>query len=70
MTEKCEVKWQATEDQIDNIIIPAMQGIAQQCADYAKELQCPTEFIAVRLRDVANAFEHPASKGDSDCSCC
>ena len=70
MTEKCEEKWQATEDQIDNIIIPAMQGIAQQCASYANELQCPPEFIAVMLRDIADAFEEQSQKGESDCGCC
>ena len=47
-----------------------MQGIAKQCAGYINELQCPPEFIAVMLRDVADAFENPAPEGDSDCSCC
>ena len=72
MTEKYEVKWQATEDQIENIIIPAMQGIAQQCASYANELQCPPEFIAVMLRDIADAFEEQSPKGGGggDCDCC
>ena len=70
MTEKCEVKWQATEYQIDNIIIPAMQGIAQQCVDYSKELQCPPEFIAVMLRDIADAFDNQQSEGESRCECC
>ena len=53
MTEKCETKWSPTEDQIDNIIIPAMQGTAQQYAKYAGELQCPPPFIALILRDIA-----------------
>ena len=47
-----------------------MQGIAQQCAGYINELQCPPEFIAVMLRDVADAFENLAPEADSDCSCC
>ena len=56
MTEKCETKWSPTEDQIDKIIIPAMQGTAQQYAGYAKELQCPPAFIALMLRDIADTF--------------
>ena len=50
MTEKCETKWSPTEDQIDNIIIPAMQGTAQQYSKYATELQCPPAFIALIIK--------------------
>ena len=70
MTDKSNETWKPTDEQIDQIILSAMQGIAQQCASYIKELQCPTEFIAVMLRDVADAFENPESEGDRDCSCC
>tara|TARA_Y100001968_G_scaffold127966_1_gene116847 strand:- start:6435 stop:6650 length:216 start_codon:yes stop_codon:yes gene_type:complete len=71
MTEKCEKTWQPTDDQVDKIILPAMQCIAQQCAGYINELQCPPEFISIMLRDVADAFENPDPKvGDSTCSCC
>ncbi|WP_269623493.1 hypothetical protein [Prochlorococcus marinus] len=74
MTDKCEEIWQPTDEQVDRIILPAMQGIAQQCAGYINQLKCPSEFIAVMLRDVADAFENTAleSKNDSDssCGCC
>ena len=68
MTEKCEETWQPTDEQVDKIILPAMQGIAQQCAGYINELQCPPEFISVMLRDVADAFENRVL--EADCSCC
>ena len=70
MTEKCEETWQPTDAQVDKIILPAMQLIAQQCAGYINELQCPPEFISVMLRDVADAFENPVSEAEGDCSCC
>ena len=70
MTDKSKETWQPTDEQVDKIILPAMQEIAQQCAGYINELQCPPEFIAVMLRDVADAFENPSPEGDSDCSCC
>ena len=70
MTDKSKETWQPTDEQVDKIILPAMQGIAQQCTGYINELQCPPEFIAVMLRDVADAFENPTPEGDSDCSCC
>ena len=53
MTEECQAKWVATEEQIQSIIIPAMKNIAQQCAGYGEKLQCPPEFIAVMLRDLS-----------------
>ena len=70
MTEKCLTNWSPTEDQIDNIIIPAMQGTAQQYAKYASELQCPPAFIALMLRDIADIFEEisiAADKGFDSC---
>ncbi len=70
MTDKSKETWQPTDEQVDKIILPAMQGIAHQCAGYINELQCPPQFIAVMLRDVADAFENPTPEGDSDCSCC
>ena len=66
MTEKCQATWEPTDEQVNKIILPAMQGIAQQCAGYINELQCPPGFISVMLRDVAEVFENPAPKGDSN----
>jgi len=70
MTEKCQAKWSPTDDQINSIIIPAMQGTAQQYADYANQLKCPPEFIALMLRDVADAFESNANNVENSCDCC
>ncbi len=70
MTEKSKETWQPTDDQVDKIILPAMQGIAQLCAGYLNELRCPPEFIAVMLRDVADAFENPAPEGENSCDWC
>ena len=70
MTEKCETKWSPTEDQIDNIIIPAIQGTAQQFVKYANELKCPHEFIALMLRDIADTFEKNAITRDKDFDFC
>ena len=70
MTENCQIKWEATEEQIETIIIPAMKNIAQQCADYGERLQCPPGFIAVMLRDIADAFEEQPPEGESSCGCC
>ena len=57
MTDKCQVSWEPTQEQVDKIILPAMQGIAQQCAGYINEIQCPPEYFSVMLIDIADAFE-------------
>ena len=47
-----------------------MEKIAQEGACYINQLQCPTEFMGVMLRDIADAFETEGTESDSDCSCC
>ena len=70
MTEKAETKWSPTDDQIDKIIIPAMQETAQQYANYSRELKCPPAFIALMLRDIADTFEENTIKAEKSCDCC
>ena len=70
MIDKCQLTWKPTEEQVDKIILPAMQGIAQQCSSHMNELQCPTGFIALMLRDIADVFENPSSEVENDCECC
>ena len=47
-----------------------MKNIAQQCAGYGEKLQCPPAFIAVMLRDIADAFDEQPPEGESSCGCC
>ena len=70
MTDNSQITWQPTQEQLDKIIIPGMQDIAQQCAGYINDLRCPPEFAAVMLRDIADAFASPDIEDDGDCSCC
>tara|TARA_Y100001968_G_scaffold302780_1_gene316384 strand:- start:147 stop:359 length:213 start_codon:yes stop_codon:yes gene_type:complete len=70
MNKNGQVSWKASEEQIETIIIPAMKNIAGQCAHYGEKLQCPPEFIAVMLRDIADAFEEQSPEGKNSCGCC
>ena len=70
MSKNCEVKWSPTDEQIENIIIPAMQRTAHQYANYANELQCPPKFIALMLRDIADTFEENSNTPEKSCDCC
>ena len=55
---------------MDKIILRAMQGIASQCASNSNELKSLPGFMALMLKDIADAFENPSSEGESDCECC
>ena len=46
-----------------------MQGIAPQCASQSNELKFLPGFMALMLRDVADAFKKPSWEGESDCEC-
>ena len=70
MTEKCQERWEATNEQIDTIIIPAMKNIAELCAGYGEKLECPPSFIAVMLRDIADAFDQKTPESEISCGCC
>ena len=70
MTNQCQPKWEPTEEQIESVIIPAMKNIAQQCAGYGEGLQCPPSFIAMMLRDIADAFDEQPLESKSSCECC
>ena len=70
MQDNCQTTWEPTEDQVEKIILPAMQGIAKQCIGHINELQCPPEFVAVMLRDIADAFENPSPEVEGNCDCC
>ena len=47
-----------------------MKNIANQCTGYREKLQCPTTFIAVMLRDIADAFDQKPAEGENSCGCC
>ena len=47
-----------------------MHGNAKQYACYANELKFPPEFIALMLRDIADAFDVNPPKLDTSCDCC
>ena len=40
-----------------------MKNIAQQCVGYGEKLQCTPAFIALMLRDIADAFDEKTPEG-------
>ena len=70
MTERCNAIWKPTQNQIDDLILPAYTEMAKKSVEYIAKFQCPPGYVADMLRGIADALEssHPESEGD--CSCC
>ena len=56
MSDNCELKWQPTKDQLDNMILPAYTDMAKQSVAYVNKFGCPPEYVADMLRDIADAL--------------
>ena len=67
MDKKNINRWEPTKLQIDNIILPAYTDLSKRCVAYINELECPPQYIADMLRDLADAImtSHPEVKDNS-----
>ena len=65
-----ELNWHPTQDQLNDIVLPAYSDITKLSVSFINKLECPPEYVANMLRDIAEAIvsSHPDSK--SSCSCC
>ena len=60
-------RWEPTKLQIDDIILPAYTDLSKRCVFYINELECPPQYIADMLRDLADAImtSYPEVKDNS-----
>ena len=56
MTDSCEARWKPTQNQIDDLILPAYTEMAKKSVEYIAKFQCPPEYVADMLRDIADAI--------------
>lgn len=72
MSDNCELKWQPTKEQLDNMILPAYTEMAKLSVAYVNKFECPPEYVADMLRDIAEAITsiHPESESEGGCFCC
>ncbi len=70
MTSTRKAKWETTPEQIDNQILPAYNEIAKQSVHLINEFQCPPEYVADMLRDIADALISAHPESENKCSCC
>jgi len=70
MSDRCEFKWQPTQEQLDSMILPAYREIAKQSVAYVNKLGFSPEYVAYMLRDIADALTSVHPKLEGDCSYC
>ena len=69
MTHSCNATWKLTQNQIDDLILPAYTEMAKKSVEYIAKFQCPPGYVADMLRDIVDALEssHPESEGGYSC---
>ena len=55
MPEKINNRWGLSKLQIDEIILPAYTDLSKRFVSYIKQLECPPQYIADILKDLADA---------------
>ena len=70
MNQNCSPKWEPTQKDIDDLILPAYTEMAKKSVEYINQFQCPPEYVADMLRDIADAIVSSHPNSDSNCSCC
>ena len=70
MKDSCEARWKSTQNQIDDLILPAYSDMAKKSVEYIAKFQFPQGYVVDRLRDIADALESSHPEYESYCSCC
>ena len=65
-----DLNWNPTQEQLDEIILPAYNEITKMSVSFINKLECPPEYVADMLRDIADALISSHPESGSDCSCC
>ena len=65
-----DLNWNPTQEQLDEIILPAYNEITKMSVSFINKLECPPEYVADMLRDVAEAIISSHPESSESCSCC
>ncbi len=69
MSNTCKAEWEPTQEQIDNQILHEYAAIAKKSIHFIDEFQCTPEYVAVILRDIADALIPAHSESENKCFC-
>ena len=65
-----DLNWNPTQEQLDEMILPAYNEITKMSVSFINKLECPPEYVADMLRDVAEAIVASHPESNKKCSCC
>ena len=65
-----ELKWSPTQEEINNMILPAYTEMAKISVGYIDKFGCPPEYVADMLRDIADVLTSSHPESGENCSCC
>ena len=65
-----DLNWNPTQEQLNEMILPAYNEITKMSVSFINKLECPPEYVADMLRDVAEAIVASHPESNKKCSCC
>ena len=65
-----ELNWHPSQEQLDKMILPAYTEITKLSVSFINKLECPPEYVADMLRDIAEAIVSSHPESNKNCSCC
>ena len=53
MTDSCEARWKPTQNQIDDLILPAYTEMAKKSVQYIAKFQCPPGYMYLTCSEIS-----------------
>ena len=65
-----ELNWQPTQEQLDKMVLPAYTEITKLSVSFINKFECPPQYVAEMLRDVADAIVSSHPESNKSWTCC
>ena len=65
-----DLNWQPTQAKLDEMILPAYTEITKMSVSFINKLDCPPEYVADMLKNMAEAIISSHPEANKSCSCC
>ena len=65
-----DLSWNPTQEQLDEMILPVYNEITKMSISFINKLECPPEYVADMLRDVAESTISSHPESNKSCKCC
>ena len=65
-----KLNWEPSQEKLNNMILPAYTEITKLSVSFINKFECPPEYVADMLRDVADAITASHPESDKSCTCC